>query len=191
MLDEPGLEDFIFSRYSKRGDRLFRMERLSLYDTKEQRADRESWLKGRFDPTALKQWATVLADDARRGLVSSRARVLSRILTDDEAMSCHAALPIVGRDQEVRILHRGEHLVPDLLDHDYWVVETAGEDGEPPVAAVVRMVYSDGGEFLGAEVVPPAEHARYLRERDLAMAIGELFPQWWERHQELHRTMAA
>ncbi len=186
MLDEQALEDFLFSRYAKRGDQLFRMERLPHYDVPSQNADRESWLAGRFDTRALEQWAAVLADDRRRGLVSRRARVLSARLTDDEAMSCDVALPIIGRDQEVRILRDGEHPVPDLLDHDYWVVEPA--DG--PVA-VVKMVYSSGGAFLGGEVVPSAEHVLYLRERGLAWSIGDRFETWWARHPELHRRSAA
>jgi hypothetical protein len=186
MLDEQALEEFVFARYSRRHDQLFRMERLPLYDVPSQNADRESWLAGQVDTTDLEQWAEVLADDRRRGLVSRRVRVLSSVLTDDEAMSCHVALPIIGRDQEVRILHRGEHPVPELVDHDYWVIETASG-----AVDVVRMIYSDGGVFLGAEVVPAAEHARYLRERDLAWSIGEPFAPWWIRHRELHRKTAA
>jgi hypothetical protein len=186
MLDERALEDFVFSRYANPGDQLFRMERLPLYDVPGQTADRENWLAGHVNTTALEQWAEVLAADRRRGLVSRRVRVLSPVLTDDEAMSCHVALPIIGRDQEVRILHRGEHLVPGLLDHDYWVIETASGTVD-----VVRMIYSDGGAFLGAEIVPTHEHASYLRERDLAWSIGEPFTPWWNRHRELHRRTAA
>lgn len=186
MLDEQALEDFIFTRYSQSGDRLFRMERLPHYDVPSQNADRESWLAGRFNTNPLEEWAAVLADDRRRGLVSRRTRVLTPGLTDDEAMSCHVALPIIGRDQEVRILHRGEHLVPDLLDHDYWVIEPSDGPTE-----VVRMVYSDGGAFEGAEVVPGADHALYLREKALAWSIGEPFATWWARHRELHRKSAA
>jgi hypothetical protein len=185
MLDEAALEDFVFSRYAKPGDELFRMERLSLYDTDSQNADRESWRAGEFDPTALEQWAAVLADDRRRGLVSRRARILSMILTIDEEMSVNAALPIIGRDQEIRVLRRGEHAVPEVLDHDYFVIQPA--DG--PVE-VVRMVYSEG-RFLGAVVVPPAEHAPYLYERDLAWELGEPFADWWDRHNELHSQRAA
>lgn len=186
MLDEQALEDFVFSRYAHPGDRLFRMERLPLYDVPGQNADREAWLAGHVDTTALEQWAQALANDRRRGLISRRVRVLSSVLTDDETMSCQVALPIIGRDQEVRILRRGEHLVPELLDHDYWVIETAGGTVD-----VVRMVYSDGGAFLGAEVVPTHKHGSYVRERDLAWSIGEPFATWWNRHRELHGKTAA
>jgi hypothetical protein len=186
MLDEEALEDYVFSRYANPGDQLFRMERLPLYDTDSQNADRESWLAGEFDPTALEQWAAVLADDRRRGLVSRRVRVFSNRLTIDEAMSADVALPIIGRSQDIRVLRRGEHSVPEVLDHDYWVIEPV--DG--PVE-VVRMVYSEGGRFLGAEIVPPAEHGPYLRERDLAWRLGEPFTGWWGRHGELYRKRAA
>jgi hypothetical protein len=186
MLDEEALEDFVFSRYAHPHDQLFRMERLPLYNDPSQNADRESWLAGRFDPAGLEQWAAALADDRRRGLVSRRVRVFSQVLTDDEAMSAHVALPIIGRDQKIRVLHRGEHPVPELLDHDYWVIAPA--DG---AVEVVRMVYSEAGRFMGAEVVPPAAHAPYLRERDLAWQLAEPFADWWGRHSEMHRKMAA
>jgi hypothetical protein len=186
MLDEQVLEDFIFTRYSKRGDQLFRMERLPHYDVPSQNADRASWLAGHFDTRPLEEWAEVLADDRRRGLISRRARILSEGLTDDEAMSCNVALPIIGRDQEVRILHRGEHPVPNLLDHDYWVIEPASGPVE-----VVRMIYSESGAFLGAEVVPSSAHGTYLREKDLAWSLGEPFTSWWNHHRELHRKSAA
>ena len=186
MLDEQALEDFVFSRYSSRGDMLFRMERLPHYDVPGQNEDRARWLAGQFDPTGLEQWAECLANDRRRGLISRRVRVLSPVLTDDEAMSCDVALPIIGRDQEIRVLRRGEHFVPELLDHDYWVIETASG-----MVDVVTMLYSVGGAFVGAEVVPPSAHAPYLRERDLAWSIAEPFAAWWDRHRELHRKMAA
>jgi hypothetical protein len=186
MLNEQGLEEFVFSRYDQRGDQLFRMERLPHYDVPGQNEDRERWLAGRFDPTPLQQWAEELSDHRRRGLVSRRVRVFSAVLTDDEAMSCHVALPIIGRDQEIRVLHRGEHPVPTLIDHDYWVVEPAEGPRE-----VVRMIYSDSGSFVGAEVVRRADHDLYLAERHLAWSLAEPYDVWWDRHRELRRPLAA
>jgi hypothetical protein len=180
MLDAQGLEDFVFSRYKHSGDQLFRMERLPNYDVPGQNLDRERWLAGRFDPAPLEQWAAVLADQRRRGLVSRRVRVFSAVLTDDEAMSCDVALPIVGRDQEIRVLHRGEHPVPTLVDQDYWVVEPAGGPRE-----VVRMIYGDSGGFVGADVVRRADHDLYLRERHLAWSLAEPFAVWWDRHRDI------
>lgn len=186
MLDEQGLGEAIDAGYARRGDQLFRMERLPWYDTPGQNADREAWLAGHPDPSAIQAWAQVLADDARRGLISRRMRVVSAELTADEAMSCNLALPLTSRHEQVRVLHRGEHPVPELLDHDYWIIEPAGGARQ-----VLAMRYNPGGMFLGAEVVPAARHEPYLAERRLAWAIGEPFPSWWARHRELHRGAAA
>lgn len=185
MLDEQRLNDVIDAHYSRPGDQLFRMERLPWYDVASQNADRDAWLRGRVDTSAIEAWAGVLADDARRGLVSRRVRVLSAELTADEAMSCNVALPITSRHEYVRILRHGEHEAPQLLDHDYWVIEPAGG----PVQ-ILRMIYTDGGAFRGAVVVEPSEHEAYLRERALAWVAGEPFAAWWTRHGELHRMAA-
>lgn len=191
MLDGKALGAYITKRYRDRGDRLFRMERLAWYDVPSQNRDRAAYLEAlrrgtRPDTTALEALAVELADEARRGLVSERVRVLSPELTDDEAMSCDVALPIISRDQEIRILHRGEHPVPDVVDHDYWIVTTAA--GE---VHVLPLHYDAAGRFLGAEIITdPAAQQPYLRERRLAWAIAEPFDTWWSRHGELHRQAA-
>lgn len=186
MLNEQQLGDWIDAHYQRPGDRLFRMERLPWYDVPSQNTDRQAWLAGHPDTAAVETWAQVLADDTRRGLISQRVRVLSARLTDDEAMSCHIALPITSRHEEVRVLHRGEHPVPDQLDHDYWIIQPASG----PVS-VLAMQYSPGGAFVGARIVPPAEHGPYLAEQRLTWAIAEPFGSWWARHGELHRQTAA
>lgn len=186
LLTEAQLEERIDARYQRRGDVLCHMERRPHYDVPSQNRDRDNWLAGRPDTTELKKWAQVLADDQRRGLVSRRARVLSAELTDDEAMSCDIALPVISPYEEVRVLHRGEHPVPDLVPDDYWVMRPATGG-----IYVIRNVYDDGGAFLGAEEVPASEHARYLRDWDLSWVIGEDYPTWWGRRTDLHRRPAA
>ncbi|QYN41079.1 hypothetical protein K1T35_47920 (plasmid) [Pseudonocardia sp. DSM 110487] len=186
LLDEQGLGDYIDAHYRDAGDHLFRMERLPLYDVPDQNADREAFLAGRAPDWARKQqWLDTLAEEARRGLVSRRVRIFSEQLTDDELMACHYGYPFTGRYEDVRVLHAGEHPPVQLLDHDYWVMQPAGG----PVS-VLRMHY-DAGRFVGASVVPPADHRLYLREQQLAWTIAEPFVQWWGRHPELHRTLAA
>lgn len=189
VLDEQGLGAFIDANYSQRGDQLFRMERLPLYDVPSQTKAREAWVRtGTFDTTSLEAWVDGdMAEEEANGLTFERVRVLSADLTDDEAMSCNVALPILARHSSVRILHRGEHPVPELRDHDYWITYTAAT-GETHVAA---MHYDAGGAFVGAEVVPAELHGPYLRERALAWSIGEPFTEWWARHGELHRRLAA
>jgi hypothetical protein len=188
VLDEQELGAFIGAHHNLRGDALFRMERLPLYDVPSQTKAREAWVRtGTFDTTGLERFAGELAEDEANGLTFERVRVLSADLTDDEAMSCNIALPILARHSSVRVLHRGEHPVPELRGHDYWITYTAATDE----TNVVAMHYSDGGAFVGAEVVPAELHGPYLRERALAWSIGEPFTQWWARHGELHRRLAA
>lgn len=188
LLDEQGLGEYIEARYNTPGDQLFRMERLPWYDTPAQNADRDAFLAGTAPDWARKQgWLDVLAEDARRGLVSRRVRVFSAQLSADELSACHFGYPYTGRYEDVRVLHRGEHPpVADLLDHDYWIIEPGASR---PV--VLRMHYTAEARFEHAAVVPAEENAVYLRERDLAWEAAEPFSVWWRRHRELHRPVAA
>jgi hypothetical protein len=185
LLTEDELGDVIDEHYRGRGDVLFHREGLPWYDVESQNTDREAWQAGRFDPTQVREWADRLADERKRGLVSQRLRILSSALTDDERMSLQAALPLIAKHEDVRMLHRGEHLVPDLIDHDYWIVRPA--DG--PIV-VIAMHYENGG-FLGAEIVPPARHALYLRDQELGWAIAAPYAEWWAANPALHGHMAA
>lgn len=187
LLDEKGLGAFIDAHYRGRGDRLFRMERLPQYAVAQQSAELQAWRDGgELDMAAKQPWLDVLASEVARGMLTRRVRILSACLTDDERHACHWGYPYVGRFEEVRVLRRGEHPVPDVLDHDYWVIEPA--DGD---LRVVRMDYSPTGRFLGAVVLPESEHGPYLSEQQLAWAIAEPFTTWWGRHGELHRRSAA
>lgn len=190
MLDEQGLGAYIDDHYRAPGDRLFRMERLPLYDVPSQNADREAFLDGVPPDWSRKQaWLDELAENRRRGMISRRVRILHSTLSDDELMSCHYGLPYIGRDQDIRVLRYGEHQWPDVLDHDYWIIEPADSRTH-----VLRMIYSDGvdgGAFVGAEPVTGRAQAQYLLERDLTWQVAEPFDGWWSRHGELHRRLAA
>ena len=186
LLTVAELGDFIDTHYHQPGDQLFRMERLPWYDVPSQNADREAWLAGRFDPAQVTAWAARLATEQARGMLSQRLRVIGTRMTDDEAMSLHAALPIISRHEDVRILQHGEHPVPDLVDHDYFVVRPASGG-----VFVIAMRYTDGGALLGAEVIPDVRHEPYLREQAQGWANGEPYADWWAAHPELHRSTAA
>lgn len=184
MLDAQGLGDFIDAQYCADGDRLFRMEQLPVYNVPHQSADLDAWLSGAEPNWAAKrEWWDVLAADHARGQRQSRVRVFSEHLTDDELMSCHWGYPYTGRWENIRVLHRGEHRLPaGLLGQDYWLI---GDD------QVLLMHYSGPGAFIGAEVLPPGEAARFVHERDAAWDAAEPFTEWWSRHSELHRRLAA
>jgi len=187
LLDQKGLGAFIDAHYRNRGDRLFRMERLPHYAVAQQSAELQAWRDGgELDLAAKQPWLDVLAGEVERGMLTQRVRILSAQLTDDEQRACHWGYPYVGRFEQVRVLRRGEHPVPDVLDHDYWIIRPAAGEVQ-----IVRMDYSSGGEFVGARVLPPAEHGPYLREQRMAWAIAEPFATWWGQHGELHRRSAA
>jgi len=187
LLDGDGLSDFIEAHFTARGDRLFRMERLPLYAVDHQSAELTAWREGRsFDLSWKQSWLNVLAGWLEQGMRTSRVRVLSAQLSDDEARACHWGYPLTGQYEDIRVLHRGEHPVPEILDHDYWVITPANA----PVQ-VVRMHYDAGGQFVGASVVDAAEHGPYLTEQAMSWAVGEPFADWWGRHGELHRRAAA
>src|SRR5690606_11702721 len=154
-----------------------------------QNADRQAFLAGRApDWDRKQQWLDVLADDARNGLVSQRVRVFSARLNDDELTTCHYGYPFTGRYEDVRMLRAGEHPQVQQLecDHDDWVIQPVGG----PVS-VLRMHYTAGGAFEGASVVSPGDQVPYLSEKQIAWKYAEPFAQWWARHPELHRSLAA
>lgn len=186
LMDEAALVAYIDERYRRRGDIQRRVERLPWYDVPGQNADRELWRAGRFDPAGIQAWAEVLRGERERGLVSERLRIVSADLTDDEAMSLDAALPIISRHEDVRVLREGEDLVPAMVGGDYFILAP----GDGPVA-VLAMHYTDGGAFLGAAVVPPADHGPYLRQWTLGWALATPYGRWWAEHPELHRRTAA
>lgn len=173
LLTEAELNDTIDAHHRSRGDVLFHREGLAHYDVPTQNADRASWLAGEFDPAQILAWTRRLADERERGMVSQRLRILSLQLTDDEQMSVFAALPIIGREEEIRVLRHGDHRIRDTIDHDYWIARPS--DG--PVL-VVRNHYSDGGAFVGAEVIPTTAHGPYLRDQERIWAIGVPLAEW-------------
>jgi hypothetical protein len=181
MLDGKGLGAYISQHYRRAGDRKDRIERLRWYNVPSQNADREAFLTGTAPDWDRKQsFLDDLAEEKARGLISNRVRIFPAAeLNDDELMSCHLGYPYVGRDQDIRVLHGGEHPIPDILDHDYWI-------------HVLRMHYADDGAFLGATAITdPRAQTPYLREWDVAWMDSEDFDNWWARHGELHRDQAA
>lgn len=186
LLTEAELGDLIDAHYRGPGDLLFHKEGLSWYDVPSQNVDRAAWRAKKFDPAQVTAWADRLAAERARGMVSRRLRIVSTELTDDELMSLQAALPIIARHEDVRVLRRGEQPVPDLVDHDYWIAHPS--DG---AAVVIAMRYTDSGAFLGAEVIPPHRDGPYLREQEVGWAIGVPYAQWCAAHPELHQREAA
>lgn len=62
-------------------------------------------------------------------------RILSADLTDYELMACHWGYAYNSKFEDIRVLHHGEHEIPDLLGHNYWIVADQH---------VMRMDYDPG-----------------------------------------------
>jgi hypothetical protein len=192
MMSGGQLDDLLDTFYAQPGDQVFRMERLPEYSAggqAERRAAWRAWRSGtapRPDTSGIEKWAEALADEARRGMVRRRVRVLPAHLTDDQLASCDLALPILARWQQTRVLHVGEHEWTDQLDHDYWVIQPA--HGRVRVA---RMVYTPAGEFEGAVLVPDDHLKPYLREMRDSWSAAEDFSAWWARTQSAVLPAAA
>jgi hypothetical protein len=166
--------------------RLFRMETLPAYIVDSDGGDFDRWLAGEPDPTweRKQRWLDVLRAEHAAGKVSGRVRILSEHLTDYERYACewgYALNSTAGED--IRVLHRGEHHIPPgVIERDFWVVD----DDQ-----AVLMHYDEFGRFEGAEVLPAVGLEVWHDARDAAWAAAEPFGQWWARHPELHRKLAA
>ena len=180
------LEDIIDEHYKDAGDVLFHHECLPWYDVPAQNEDREAWLAGRFDPYGTSVWVDRIAAERRRGMITRRLRILSEELTDDERASIFGGMSLIAREEVVRVLHRGEHAIPGVVDHDYWICHPVGG---PPL--VIRSRYTDGGAFVGSEVIPPPHHDLYLRDATAKWNAGVPYADWTAAHPELARPAAA
>lgn len=184
-MDAAALGRFIDEHYHQPGDRLFRMEVLPEYEVGSDGDDYHRWLAGATEPTwSRKQpWLDTLHRERENGQVSTRVRILSEQVTNYERYACDFGYRYNAAYEDIRVLHRGEHPVPaDLIEHDFWIINDA---------VVVRMCYDDHGRFDCAEVADPGHLDEYLRTRDRAWQAAEPFPDWWNRHPELHRRVAA
>ncbi|MGH3615693.1 MAG: DUF6879 family protein [Pseudonocardia sp.] len=177
------LEDVIDEHYKAEGDVLFHHECLPWYDVPAQNESRNEWLAGEFDPNGADAWVERIAEERRRGMITKRLRILSERLTDDERASMFGGMTLIAREEIVRVLRHGEHAVPGVIDHDYWICHPV--QGEP---LVIRSQYTDGGAFVGSEVIPPPRHDLYLRDAAAKWAAGVPYADWTAAHPEYART---
>lgn len=95
-----------------------------------------------------------------------------------ERYACQWGYALNGRFEDIPVLRRGEHEIPDLVVEDFWLI---GDDD------VVLMRYDDAGRFEAAEALDVERAGPYVTTRDRGLAAAEPFAQWWARHPELHR----
>lgn len=65
--------------------------------------------------------------------------------------------------EEISVLDLSEHPVPDLPDHDFWLFDEK---------TVLRMHYTEAGEFLGAERIGEDLTAEYVEYRNRALGAA-------------------
>lgn len=181
----PGeLTPFIDSRLRGPGDVAWRLEQLPQYTVGSDGGDYQRWAAGEPEPTWERKQGNFdrLEDRVRRGIRSERVRIFTPELMPYERFACEWGYALNGQHgEEIRVLHRGEHAIPELLGFDYWLL-----NGD----TVVRMHYDEVGHFVGAENAPELLGA-CLREQAATWAIAEPFDQWYARHPELHQRLAA
>lgn len=168
-------------RLSQFTSRLFRLETLPAYTVDSDGDNYRRWLAGEPEPTSerFQQWLDVLRARRTAGRVSSRVRILCEQLSDYERYACEWGYTHTSEaGEEIRVLHRGEHHIPDLIEMDFWIVDDAD---------VVLMRYDEDGRFDCAEVTTN-DLAAFLHTRDTAWAAAEPFGSWWSRHPELRRA---
>lgn len=186
MLDIQQLGQLIDERFHRPGDQIFRMETLPEYSVGSDGGDFRRWLEGAKEPTWSRKepWLNTLRARRANGQISRRVRVLSARLTDYERYACEFGYAYnCEAGEDIRVLHRGEHTLPEsLINRDFWLINEN---------TVVWMFYDEYGRFDGAEEAGPAELASHLQAYQDAWEVAEPFPQWWARHPELHRQLAA
>lgn len=180
LLDIDGL----IGELSSYRERIFRMETLPAYAVEDDGDDFRRWVGGEDEPTWQRKqpWLDTLRAEHDAGKVRYRVRILSNQLTDYERYACEWGYALNAEAGEnIRVLRRGEHdIPPGLIERDFWVVD---DD------TAVAMHYDRHGRFVAGEtLVDVAEH---VATRDAAWSAAEPFNEWWARHLELHRAVAA
>ena len=129
-------------------------------------------------------WLDTLRADRDAGKIRYRIRILSHELTDYERYACEWGYALNAEaGEDIRVLRCGEHDIPArVIEKDFWVVDDN---------LAVVMHYDGHARFERAELLPSAELTLYCDARDVAWAAGEPFGEWWARHPELHRAVAA
>lgn len=189
MLDYKGLARWIGDRYRDRGDRLFRLEALPEYTVDDDGDDYRRWLAGATEPTWARKQPVLdaLRRERKAGMISERVRIFTPQLTDYERYACEFGYAYNSRWEDIRVLRRGEHAIPQYLrEEDFWLIEN--RDG----VHVAVMRYDEHGRFLGAdEITGPTAQERCRMTRDAFLAVAVPFSTWWDLHPELHRARAA
>jgi hypothetical protein len=176
LLTENELGRYIDERLTKSA---FRLELLDRYDADSEREDFSCFMRGEpiASLAARRPWLDRLRAEADSGILNQRVHVLHTPLSDYLRFECEWGYVYnAGAGEDIRIIDLAEQDLPDgLTDHDFWLVDDTH---------AIRMHYTGGGQFAGAEPATAAELKRYLGAWETAVAASVPFPDWWNRHTE-------
>lgn len=150
----------------------FRLETLTTYDVEEEREEMARFFAGEdmgpeWDDNP---WVRSMTD---KGKQVSRVHVLTSPLTDYLRYELAAYPGNIRAGESIGIIDRAEQTVVGLPDHDFWLFDDRD---------VYRMHYTEGGAFVGGELLPISRLAEYRAYRDTALSAAVPFAAYWERH---------
>lgn len=184
IYERTELGPFIRSHLRGPGDVAWRMEQLPAYAVDSDGDDFQRWLDGEPEPTWERKQLNFdgLAARAANGIRSERVRIFTAELTPYERYAAEWGYALNGpAGEDIRVLHRGEHVIPPILGFDYWLINEAH---------VARMHYDDRGQWEAWEDAPELLDD-CLAEHDLTWSVAEHFELWYSRHPEHARRLAA
>jgi hypothetical protein len=184
MLDAAQLGELIKSRFTREA---FRLETLDAYYVASDGGDVARYLRGERepDPARKEPWLARLRAERAAGKRRQRVHVVRGPLSGYLRYECEwGYVPNVAAGEEVRILDLSERPRPAglTIDHDFWLLDNEH---------VIRMHYTEDGQFTGAEMLGVRELPRYRAAREAALAAADPFTDYWQRHPEYHRANRA
>ncbi|PZT72117.1 MULTISPECIES: DUF6879 family protein [unclassified Streptomyces] len=155
----------------------FRLETLDDYSKSGGVDAYHVFLAGRPQPEEYKSagWVTTVRDATQAGKRMYRVHILARPLSDYLRFELGwGYLRNQEAGEEFFILDTTEQPNPLEGVPDFWAFDES---------SVVTMQYGDGGEFLGAELIPEEQAGEWLERRDAALSNAVPFRDWWEQHK--------
>jgi hypothetical protein len=170
VISEEGLAEY-FSNFTSSA---FRLETLDTYLVDSEADYFERFLAGGDLPDDWKEnpWVRGITEGGRK---LQRVHVLSSPLTEYLKFELGWGYPGNVKDgEDIRILDTADTDAPELPDHDFWLFDEK---------IVLRMHYTDNGEFLGAEELTGEHAVDYVLYRHKALRAAVPYTEYWSRYR--------
>ncbi|GAA3727954.1 hypothetical protein HDA32_000261 [Spinactinospora alkalitolerans] len=170
MISEKELAKF----FSEFRESAFRLETLDHYSVPEESAYFESFLSGGDFPEEWEDnpWVRGMTD---QGKILQRVHVLRSPLSDYLRFQLGWGYPgSIVDGEDIRIIDLSESDVQGLPGHDFWIFDDS---------TVLRMQYSEYGNFKGAVILPESRTSEYRGYRDTALSNAVPYTEYWSRHR--------